>query len=95
MPRELFPNWRSRRRAAQTSHWPPVDSPEIAGLLGGRSRRQLTRAQRQTIASMIERHVGNFDDPTLRADVAAVIEGRELPTRRLHRLLRAACAANP
>jgi len=75
---------RTVRRAAR--HWPPLNSPAVVELLGGRSPRQLTRAQRQQIVDLIERF--DLEDRWFRAEVRAIVEETERPTRRLQRLIR-------
>jgi hypothetical protein len=79
---------RVQRRQATVSHWPP----EPLEVIGGRHVRQLTRAQREQIAELLKTESwGAFG---LQADIEAVIDGRESPTRRLARLLAAAQEAS-
>lgn len=65
--------WRARLRRDRVSHWPPAQSVKVTELLGGLNRRQLTRSQREQIATLVEQ---GWDGPELRGEVARVIRGQ-------------------
>lgn len=71
MRKVVMPGRRERRRQDRVSHWPPRQSARTRELLDGRSVRQLSRAQRERIAALIEQW--DVDAPEVRETVRAIL----------------------